>query len=97
MLGRMPKLIGPIHCGSVHIGPVRGRWCDTPLGFKPACRNRPPQKESGHTTGLSRQLGTPCQTHPVIGGLADAVIFDNHRGQTISTQNILQRSKTLSW
>ena len=90
-LGWMPKLIGPVHSRPVH-----SRRCDTPLGFEPACRNRPSQKEPGYTTGLGRQLGTPCQTHPVIGGLADTVIFDNHRRQTISAQNVLQRGKALS-
>ena len=62
--------------GPVHIGPVHSRRCDTPPVSTAA---QPATPKESVTPPASPPPGTPCQTHPVIGGLADAVIFDNHR------------------
>ena len=45
-----------------------------------------PVAATGHPS--SRPAGQP---HPVVGGLADTVIFDNHRGRPFGAQNILER------
>ena len=75
-----------ISCG--HIRYIRG---NPPERVKTCGRHRPPQQQAGDTTGFGRQLRPAGQPHPVIRGLADAVIFDNHGVKAFGAQNILKR------
>ena len=64
-----------------------------PEAVKAACRHRPSQKQAGDTACLGRQLRAPRQPHPVIGRLADPVIFDDHSGKPLGAQNVLKRGE----
>ena len=64
-----------------------------PLALKTAGCHWPAQQQTSCATGFGSKLRPPGQPHPVIGRLAQTVIFNNHRSQPFGAKNILKRGK----